>query len=425
MMALYTILVSAILAVVWPLALGLYVVRKRYLLHRLMPPPGIVRGDGPRVWLHAASVGESGVAYSAALEVKRRRPEADVYVSTATTTGLANIRRLNAGSPVPAVTASFLAPFDHPMVVRRFIRAVRPTLMLVVETELWPWLLTALDRAQTPVVVINGRLSAKAVRRYRLIRRSIERIAQRLTLVCVQTRVYAKRYRAIGVPEDRILVLGNVKFDGLPEPGDIRRANARRELGLPQDVRVFTAGSTRPGEEEIIAASFVRLRRTVPNAILVIAPRHLNRADEVAAILTKSGITVARRSRAEQPVDTGAAALLLDTMGELLFAFAASDVAFVGGSLADFGGHNPLEPAALGVPVLFGPYMKQAGWQELVTGGAALVVKHADELSGALRELTPGGERHTAMADAGPRVVASFKGTLARTLDELDARDLL
>jgi 3-deoxy-D-manno-octulosonic-acid transferase len=275
------------------------------------------------------------------------------------------------------------------------------------------------------VAVINGRLGAGALRRYMILRRTMKKVAHCLTLVCVQTRVYAGRYRAIGVPEERILITGNVKFDGLPEQGEIDRTAARRALGIPRDVRVFTAGSTRPGEEEIIAEAFSSLRGEVPDAVLVIAPRHPNRASDVALILERAGLPHARRSFGETLQSTGAPVLLLDTMGELLNAFAASDAAFIGGSLCDLGGHNPMEPAALGIPVLFGRFMRQSGARELVEGGAALAVSGLGELSSALLDLMTSDSRRLAMAGAGPVVVSNFKGALSRTIDELEDRGML
>jgi 3-deoxy-D-manno-octulosonic-acid transferase len=229
----------------------------------------------------------------------------------------------------------------------------------------------------------------------------------------------------LGVPPERIEILGNIKFDSLPDPGLFKPAIIRATLGISHSAKVFTAGSSRPGEEEVLAAAFALVRKEIPDSVLVLAPRHLNRAEEVDRILQNAGLSTLRRSAGVKLEETGAGVLVLDTMGELLGAFACADAAFVGGSLRDYGGHDPMEPAALGIPVLFGPYMEQTGAKELLSGGAAALVHDEQELADTLLDLFRNRERHKIMAQAGPKIVGRFKGILTRTIQCLDSRKIL
>jgi len=229
----------------------------------------------------------------------------------------------------------------------------------------------------------------------------------------------------IGVPQDRIEVIGNVKFDGLPEPPDFDRDEVRSDLKIPTGAGVFVAGSTRPGEEKIVASAFRSVLDEYPDACMIIAPRHLNRVSEVERILDEAGLTYTKRSGGESITETGKNVLILDTLGELVRTFASADIAFVGGSLGDYGGHNPLEPAALGVPVLFGSYMEQTGAKELLSDGAAVLVHDAGELADAVTGAFAGKEKYIRMREAGPSVVTRFKGTLTRTLSCMHDRGLI
>jgi 3-deoxy-D-manno-octulosonic-acid transferase len=322
------------------------------------------------------------------------------------------------------IERAFLAPFDHPLVVKAFLDRIRPTAFILVETEIWPSLLTALKRRKIPAAIINGRLGRRTFRRYRIFGASMQRLMEGLSLVCVQSRTFAGRYRLLGVPPDRIEVLGNIKFDSLPDPASFRRGMVRASLGIPQNAWVFVAGSTRPGEEEIIARAFAEFHASRPGTMMVIAPRHLNRVTEVESVIGEAGLAHRKRSAADVRPETPPDVLILDTLGELAGVFACADAAFVGGSLRDYGGHNPLEPAALGVPVLFGPYMEQTGAKELLSGDAAALVHDEKELAEILAALMDDTTRRLAMAAAGPRVVARFTGVLARTIRCMESRRL-
>lgn len=422
---LYQFFMTVILLLFYPVGVIFSIFGRPNLLRRLVPPADIPEDDVLRIWIHAASMGEAVIAFSMACELRKKKPGSLIFVSTTTLTGFERIQLLAGQTGRQVVECSFLAPFDHPLIVRRFLRKLRPNVFVLVETEIWPSLITAVQRRGIPITIINGKLGRRAFRRYRMFRRSMQRIMRGVSLVCVQSRSFARRYHMLGVPPECIEILGNIKFDSLPDPSIFKPSLIRTALGIPRKAKVFVAGSTRPGEEEIIAGAFTEVLRECPEAVLVLAPRHLNRVAEVERVLEAAGLPVLKRSAGMKLGETECRVLMLDTMGELLGAFASADVAFVGGSLRDFGGHNPLEPAALGLPVLFGPYMEQTGAKELLSGGAAMLVHDERELADALRDLFGNSGRRRDMAQAGPKIVARFKGILARTIQCMESRKIL
>lgn len=425
-MVLYRFVVTLLLLVIYPAAWIFAFFGKPNLLRRLTPPADDFPDDDvARIWIHAASVGEAVIAFSLAKELRVRKPGCLIFVSTTTRTGLERIRTLIAPTGKKIVEQTFFAPFDHPFVAGRFVRRIRPTAFILVETEIWPALIHAIWKREVPITIVNAKLGSRAFRRYRFFRRTMRRVMGEIGLVCVQSRSFARRYQMLGLPPERIEIFGNIKFDSLPDPSIYTPAAIRTELGIPGDARVFVAGSTRPGEEEIIAAAFSEILREHPDGILVLAPRHMSRVPDVEKILSNAGLSCVKRSGVEKLGEAGSHVLLLDTMGELLAAFSCADAAFVGGSLREFGGHNPMEPAALGIPVFFGPYMEQTGAKELLFGGAAALVQDEQELADAISDLWADDSRRMTMSDAGKKVVARFKGVLDRTLRCMESRRLL
>lgn len=422
---LYTVLSTALLALGFPAALLLSLAGRRGLLTRFIPPSLPADDDRRRVWIHAASVGESLIAFSMAGEIKRKYPDTFVFVSTNTATGLNRISDMNLTTPEPLVDMVSFAPVDNPLITKRFIARLRPSVLIIVETEIWPWLVRSSDSAGIPVVLINARMTSRSFRRYYTFRFAFRSIMTKFALVCVQSRSYARRFHKLGVPLERIEILGNVKFDGLPDKAMFDPAAQRKALGIPDKAHVIVAGSTRPGEEPVLFRSFRRIRESFPDAVLVCAPRHLKRLAEVKKSLAEEALPFVKRSSAASFDADRDTVLLLDTMGELIGVFACADVAFVGGSLRNFGGHNPLEPAALGIPVLFGPYMEQTGSKELLAGGAALLVHDEDEIVEVVKRLFTDRELHERMSEAGPAVVSRFKGTLDRTLRMMENRHII
>ena len=425
MRLLYAFLTVCFAVAVYPAAVVMALFGKSYLLRRLRPPAGLPAGGGKRIWIHAASVGETVIAFSTALQIKQTWPNAQVFVSTMTSTGLSRVRAMNDEAGNCVVDGSFLAPLDSPPITQAFVKVVRPTALLLVETEIWPSLIHAVKKRGVPVSIINGRLSKRAFRRYMMLKYALRKVLGDISLICVQKRTFARRFNMLGVPPEHIEIMGNIKFDSLPDSSTVDRGELRHKFGIPVDVPLFVAGSTRPGEETVLARGFAGVLARVPDAVMILVPRHLNRVHEVEQVLHSEGLTHVRRSGGKTIEDTAAKVLLLDTMGELIPAFACSDVAFVGGSLRDFGGHNPLEPAALGIPVLFGPYMEQTGSKEILAGGAAALVHNAGELTAELVSLFRDSERREQMGASGKAVVTRFRGTIERTLQELQERELI
>lgn len=419
------LLMSIVLAVVYPVSRFLALFGKTNFSERLIPPQNISPEGIPRIWIHAASVGEAVIAFSMAMEIRKKKPGAIIFISTTTRTGLDRIQSLEKSADENIVNISFLAPFDHPLIARRFIKKINPSAYILVETEIWPSLISVIQRRGIPVSIINGKLGHQSFHRYNLFRLALRPLMGGISLVCVQSRTFARRFHWLGVPRERIEVLGNIKFDSLPDSSQFDCTSVRKNLGLLEKAEIFTAGSTRPGEEEILVRSFQMVLNNHPGMVMVLAPRHLNRIPEVEKILNSAGLHYARRSAGERVAERNDQVLLLDTMGELLQAFACSRAAFVGGSLSDFGGHNPMEPAALGIPILFGPYMEQTGAKELLQGGAAILVHDETELAEALDSLLSDSEKRNRMAEAGPQVIRKFRGILARTFQAMEKRGVV
>ncbi len=425
MIALYTLLTTLVVIVLYPTGLILSIAGQTSLLSRLKPPVIPSGGDMPRLWIHAASVGEAGIAYSMAQEIKKDNPASLVFVSMITSTGLERINALNESQDMKYVDHAFLAPIDSPLVTNVFVNAITPNAMIIVETEIWPSLIRSMSRRGIPVTVINGKLTSKSFRRYMSFRFMFKKIVRDISLFCVQSRTYSKRFGMLGVPLERIETIGNIKFDSLPESSDYDRDTLRRDFGIPAVARLFVAGSTRPGEEKLLIRAFERISDAHPDAVMVVVPRHLKRVPEIERLLTDAGLGYVKRTAKKRLESTGNSVLILDTMGELLPMFACADVAFVGGSLMNFGGHNPMEPSALGVPVLFGPYMEQTGSKELLAEGAAALVHDKAELAEKVESLFGNEAERIRMAAAGETVVGRFKGTLARTLKSMKDRELI
>jgi 3-deoxy-D-manno-octulosonic-acid transferase len=365
------------------------------------------------------------IAFFMAEEIRHKKSGTVIFISTSTSSGLERIQSMERASDEPTIDGAFLAPFDHPFITGRFVKRIQPTSFILVETEIWPALIHSMHGAGIPITIINGKMSRRSFRRYAVLRFALKDVLGMISLICAQSRSYARRFHTLGVPRERIEILGNVKFDSLPDRRNYDAASKRALFGIPPDAKVFVAGSTRPGEEEVIARAFLHILKVYPGAVLICAPRHLNRVNEVERIFSEAGIPFAKRSSGKRFDASRYRVFLLDTMGELLDAYACADVAFVGGSLRDFGGHNPMEPAALGVPVLFGPYMEQTGSKELLAQGASALVHDDEDLAGTVELLFAGGDQSRRMGAAGQEVVGRFKGTRARTIRMIENHGLI
>lgn len=312
-------------------------------------------GGRPVVWLHCVSVGEAQAARPLVALLGERFPDLALAVSTTTLTG----QRVARDAFGPSAAAVFYFPFDWAWSVRRALRAVKPSAVLLLETELWPRFLRECRGRNVPVAVVNGRISPKSFRRYAKLGRLFRSIVNDLTLAVMQTEDDAARIRELGLAAERVRVSGNIKFDiDTPATEPPATAELRSRFRFDGSRPLFVAASTHAPEESIIIEAFRQTRAALPERPprLLLAPRHPERFAEVAALLDASGLAWARRSAAPAPTDADCDAVLLDTIGELRAAYPLAELVFVGGSIAKTGGHNVLEPAAEAKCVVTGPH---------------------------------------------------------------------
>lgn len=336
-------------------------------------------GKGRVVWVHAVSVGESKAVLPVLKLLKRRRPDLRILFSTVTTTGNRTAEKEGKG----LIDALIYYPLDLSWSVRRAISLVRPSLFIVVEKEIWPNAFRSMRRAGAPVVVVNGTISEKSARRFKRLSFFFRDVFGDVSLFLARTGEDMEKAVSVGVPEDRVKLAGNLKFDLSPAVADPHlAATLAVALGKGPGTLIIAAGSTHPGEEEIVLSAFKALKEKFPGLRLALAPRHPERFNEVESILRKSGLAYARRSKGG-----GADIVLLDTIGELMTVYSLSDIAVVGGSLVPgIGGHNLLEPAYYGVPVVYGPHLTAyLGMAELLEKeGGGVRVGSGDGLGPAL-----------------------------------------
>lgn len=379
-------------------------------------------GDRPCVWFHAVSVGEVLLLRPLVASLAKRRPGWDIVISTTTTSGLGVARRT-----FPELVI-FYAPLDFSWAVRRAVARVRPSVLALVELELWPNLVAAAKRSGARVAIVNGRLSLRSHRGYRKLRRPLSATFSRIDRVAAQSQEYADRFVDLGVPGPRVKVTGSVKYDGLESNRDNPRTlQLRRELGLSSSDLIFVAGSTMEGEEPIAWRAYRQARQRHPRLRLILVPRHPERCERLAGWLTSQGEAVYRRSQG--PIGIGAhperpPVILIDTVGELSAIWGLADVAFVGGSLLPGrGGQNMMEPAAYGASVLFGPYT--ANFREAVEGllarDAARRVAGEDELTRALIDDLDDPDAACQRGASARSFVLAQNGASLRTLAELES----
>ncbi|MFM8333529.1 MAG: lipid IV(A) 3-deoxy-D-manno-octulosonic acid transferase [Candidatus Methylumidiphilus sp.] len=367
------------------------------------------------LWFHAVSVGEAEAAFPLIRALARRFPDHPILVTTTTPTGSARVRAVLGDS----VSHVYL-PYDLPDAVARFLAHFRPRLAVVLETEIWPNLCRACGARGIPLAIVNARLSERSAKGYAKLGGFTRDTLGNVRLIAAQTEADAGRFRAVGARGESVVVTGNIKFDMELPAGYLNQA-AELRRSLFADRPVWVAASTHDGEEAQVLQAFAALRQRRPSLLLVLAPRHPPRFDGVAALCRAAGFAVRRRSLGESATEAGAEVFLLDTLGELRLFYAASDLAFVGGSLVPVGGHNVLEPALAGVPVLFGPHMlnfAEAG-RRLREAGGALQVADGAELARRVGELLDDPARRGQMGERGKAFVDAGRGALRRVEDAL------
>jgi 3-deoxy-D-manno-octulosonic-acid transferase len=374
------------------------------------------------IWVHAVSVGEVLSARPLISELRASYPKLRLFLSTTTLTGQQLARR-----SVSDVDAVFYFPFDWPITARRTLNVVRPRLFVMTETEIWPNLLRECKRRGVKTLMVNGRISYRSFPRYRLVRPFMKRVLADIDRFCVQGEETSRRLIELGADPARIIVSGSLKFDSVessPIPGR-GRERVLRFFRVPPGRPVIIAGSTLKGEEEPVIRAFNRVRASGTNALLVLAARHPERFDEVERLCRHEGLTVIRRSELPIDAEPRADAVVLDTIGELALLYQIATVVFVGGSLVPAGGHNILEPALYGKPVVFGPHMQNFGEiaEMFLTNGAAIQVRTAGELEETMLSLIGDPVRRARVGAAARALVESNRGARDRTLVVI--RDLL
>lgn len=370
------------------------------------------------IWLHALSVGEVKSALPLLSALGGRFPDMPRYLSAATAQGFAVAAdSLDGGSEV----SLFVRPLDLPWAVRRVLEQLKPRLFCLVEGDIWPNWQWGLGARGVPRLLVNGRVSPRTYRGYRRLGPFARALWDGFDRVLVQTRVDYERLRQVGVPPERLTVGGNLKFDSAPARLSLaERESLAAELGL-KGRPVLIAGSTHGGEEEPCLEAYAYLKDEHPDLSLIIAPREVARGGDVAQMARAKGLSVARLSQGAPP--QGSQVVVLDVLGRLAQAYALASASFVGGSLVQVGGHNLLEPAAQGVPVVFGPitynFLEMA--KELEAAGGGVRISQSRELAGVWGGLLREPSRAKAMGEAGLEFCRAHRGALSRALHEAEA----
>lgn len=413
---------SAVLYILSPL-ISWRIWREQVLTYSRLQRLGMRLGKlppGPRIWLHCASVGEVRAARPLIEGLLARYPQHSLLLTTMTATGAQQVQALIGEQTAPDQVrlAHCFLPLDFPGAAKRFITRVQPTLAILFETELWPNLLHACHQQAVPVAVVNGRLSPRAFARYQRLRSLMASALANVTWLAAKSAQDAERFQALGCRAAVTQVVGSLKFE---MPSQVKALKESEYLLQSWGARpVWVAGSTRDGEEALLLEAHRQLLKRFPTALLVLVPRHPQRFDEVAKLCSQGGWALSRRSQ-QQAVTPQTQVYLGDTLGELATLYAAGHVAYVGGSLVPLGGHNVLEPAALGKPVLCGPSLDNFSdvAEPLLAAGALSVVETPEALADALAERLATPSFALQIGQAGREVIEAHRGALARTLDGL------
>jgi 3-deoxy-D-manno-octulosonic-acid transferase len=374
------------------------------------------------IWIHAVSVGEALTARALAADLKARYPRLRLFLSTTTIAGQQVARR-----SLSEVDAVFYFPFDWTFIVRRTLRLVRPRLFIMMETEIWPNLLRECHARGVKTAVANGRLSARSFPRYRMIRPMMRRVLDHIDRFLVQSEESARRFIDLGADPARVVVTGSLKFDSLEASSTALQARARdrvlRYFRVPNARPVIVAGSTMKGEETAVLRAFRKLRATAPNTLLILAPRNPERFAEADQLARAEGWKVAKRSDLAIDSEPRVDVVVLDTIGELATVYQLGTVVFVGGSIAATGGHNILEPAVFGKPIVFGPHMENflEIAEAFVTNGAGVQLAGEEDLEEAFVSLMGDPVRRARLGAAARALVEANRGANEKSVTVLSA----
>lgn len=371
--------------------------------------------EKPAIWLHGASVGEIMAAQGLIDGLKQKYPDYDIIISTLTPTGQAVAKKKYPG-------CQFLFfPIDLSFIIKRVFKRLQPNLIILIERELWPNFILTANKMNIPVIVVNGRLTEKSLRWYKILKLIMKRVLARIQHFALQNETYAQRYQALGVPQDKITVTGNMKYDIVQVADLINEKNSYiRLFQISPDEIVLIGGSTHAPEEETLLNVYKRLRLENTSLRLILAPRYPERFDEVERLITAKGFKCLRRSKIEEGASgLNDAIILIDVLGELLKVYSVADIVFVGGTMAPRGGHNILEPAGLGKPVFFGSslYNFADSAEMLVNAGGARLTSRGSELYEALKGLMTQPEQIKKMGQTNKEIVLSQQGATQKNLD--------
>lgn len=373
-------------------------------------------GAKPVIWLHAVSVGEVLAIKKLLDSIYFSLPDYSLVISTITKTGNSLAKKI-----FPKDISIIYLPFDISFIVRRVINIIKPKLFILCETEVWPNIILALGERKIPILLINGRISDSSFKGYKIIKPFLKPILNRVSLFCMQTKTYSLRLKELGVQDERVKITGNMKFD--IELLDRKDAIQKIQGALKDTEQLFIAGSTHPGEEAVILRVYKKLLITHPSLRLLIAPRHIERLAEIERLIKNAGFNSVRISRLHSSLIThhSSLILLLDTIGELASLYRLSTIVFVGGSLVNKGGHNPIEPAIFEKPIISGPYVHNFKdvYELLLKNNAAIIARNERELFEAVARLLKDKDLRASLGFCAKGVVKENAGSTQRNLEEI------
>lgn len=420
----FWLIYNTLLMLGFPVIIGLLLTKKRCqrgLLARLGKVPMALQDlRGPVVWVHAASLGEVTAVVPLLKAMKEEDPHQELVVSTVTETGREMVL-----TRLKGIATHCYAPVDVWWAVSRYVQVLNPRLFLLVESEVWPNLLTSLHQHQIPVCLVNGRISSRSFSRYRLVKSFMKRIWSSFDMALMQTAQDAERIKELGVHSNVVHVTGNMKFDQSFEHSKLIDAakTIRTSLGISDTERVIVAGSTHPQEEEYLLDAYHALCDSQKNVVLVMAPRHIERAPELEGVISRFGLLCVRRSQMnEKKTETtepqSPRVILLDSRGELPYVYSLGFVGFVGGTLVPVGGHNVLEPAQWARPVIFGSYIDHCreSAHQLLQAGGAIHIHQPKELVGHFLHLLEHPTAADQMGKQALSVIQANRGVVEKNL---------
>lgn len=389
--------------------------RKYWPLFRRFAPPVPEHLESRPLWMQACSMGEVNAAKPILEAMAARWPDVPLLLTTSTLSGW------HKAATMPATIPTTWFPFDHRLCIQGFLKRISPRMLVLLETEVWPNAVHLTRKRGLPVAIVNGRISDKHFRRYRRMARLWRPVFSSLSAVCVQNDEYAERMRILGAREAAVHVTGNTKFEGVrTEFPEAEKKALREQTGLPPEARVLVFGSMRPGDEALAAACWTGLKARFPDLHLVLVPRHIERAREVCAAFDEPLLLRSETKAGREPA--GERIVVVDVMGELVAFYAMATLAVVGGSFyPGVEGHNPLEPAALAVPTVFGPYMRNfidPAKALLEKGGA--IQTDDESLPNTLANLLNDPHARERLGSEGRAAVLANQGAIARALDILE-----